>query len=116
MCVPRHEWRRFERLSGELIAAMVRWRDGLPDVADLDAGARGRGLERLEESVERPSRVVLEAVDPDGNPVVLEGEELLGRAIQHELDHLNGVLFLDHLSPLKRKMAIKKWKKLQDDR
>jgi peptide deformylase len=37
----------------------------------------------------------------------------MARAVQHEIDHLDGVLFLDHLSPLKRRMLLKKWKKLR---
>lgn len=67
----------------------------------------------LEEVVERPSAVRVKALDVDGNPIEVEGDELLGRALQHEFDHLNGVLFLDRISPLKRRLAIKKWQKLQ---
>ncbi len=69
----------------------------------------------LEEVVERPSRIVLRAQDPEGQPVELHGEELLSRAIQHEFDHLNGVLFLDRLSPLKRRLALKKWQRVKPD-
>ena len=69
----------------------------------------------LEEIVERPWRVVLRARDPHGNDVEIDGDDLLARAMQHELDHLNGVLFLDHLSPLKRKLALKKWQRVRPD-
>lgn len=69
----------------------------------------------LEEIVQRPARVVLRAKDPEGREVEVEGDDLLGRALQHELDHLNGVLFLDHLSPLKRKLALKKWQRVRPD-
>jgi peptide deformylase len=61
-------------------------------------------------AVERPVRVVVEGLDPDGHPVCLEAEGLLGRCLQHEIDHLDGTLFLDRLSPLKRNMLLKKWK------
>jgi peptide deformylase len=70
----------------------------------------------LEEVVERPAEVQVEAHDPDGNPVSLAAEDLLARALQHEIDHLDGVLFLDRVSPLKRRMLMKKWKKqLEED-
>jgi peptide deformylase len=52
--------------------------------------------------VERHSEVTVKALDRDGNEFFLDGDELLGICIQHELDHLNGILFVDYLSPLKR--------------
>ena len=54
--------------------------------------------------VERAARVRLEALDLDGNPVDLVAEDFLAVCLQHEVDHLEGVLFLDHLSYLKRTM------------
>ena len=65
--------------------------------------------------VTRPERIVLEALDRDGKPYRRELEGYVARAVQHEVDHLDGILFLDHLSPLKRRMALKKWKKLQEE-
>jgi len=67
----------------------------------------------LEEVVARPWSVRVEAYDPEGNAVSLEVDDLFSRALQHEIDHLDGILFLDRISPLKRRMALKKWKKLQ---
>ena len=61
--------------------------------------------------VERPARAVVAGLDPDGEEVRIEAEGLLARCLLHENDHLDGVLFLDHLSPLKRKMLMKKWEK-----
>lgn len=69
----------------------------------------------LEDLVVRPWAVRVEGFDPAGNPVTVEAEELFARALLHEIDHLAGVLFLDHLSPLKRRMALKKWKKMQEE-
>ncbi len=69
----------------------------------------------LEEIVERASQVRVEGHDLEGNPVSVEAEEMLARALQHEIDHLDGILFLDRVSPLKRKMLLKKWKKLQEE-
>jgi len=54
------------------------------------------------EDVTRSGRVVVEALDEQGSKLVLDVEGYLARAIQHELDHLDGVLFVDRLSPLKR--------------
>ncbi len=63
--------------------------------------------------VPRPARVVIETLDLEGNTVTVEAEGIKARAILHEMDHLNGVLFIDHLSPLKRRMLLGKWKKLR---
>lgn len=65
--------------------------------------------------VERPARVVVEGLDPEGEEVRIEAEGLLARCLVHENDHLDGVLFLDHLSPLKRKMLLDKWAKQEDE-
>ncbi len=70
----------------------------------------------LEEIVERPVAVRVEGKDPDGNDVVIEAEDLFGRALQHEIDHVDGVLFIDRVSALKRRMLLKKWKKLEAER
>lgn len=69
----------------------------------------------LEEVVERPAQVRVEAVDPDGEPLTIEAGELLARALQHEIDHLDGILFLDRVSALKRRMLLKKWKKIEEE-
>lgn len=63
--------------------------------------------------VERSARIVVEITTVDNERVRIEASDLMSRAIQHEIDHLEGVLFLDHLSPLKRRMLMKKWKKLR---
>jgi peptide deformylase len=60
------------------------------------------------DDVERPARIKAEYLDLDGKKVELEADGMLATCLQHEMDHLNGVLFIDHLSRLKRSMAIKK--------
>jgi peptide deformylase len=60
------------------------------------------------DDVERPAKIKAEYLDRDGNKQTLEADGLLATCLQHEMDHLNGVLFIDHLSRLKRSMAIKK--------
>lgn len=57
--------------------------------------------------------VKLKALDRHGKHYELEAEDLLAHCIQHEVDHLNGTLFLDHLSPLKRQLARKKLEKIR---
>jgi len=61
--------------------------------------------------VKRFSRIVVEALDLDGERQRIEADGLKARAIQHEMDHLDGILFLDRLSPLKRRVLTKRWKK-----
>jgi peptide deformylase len=65
------------------------------------------------DDVERPARIKCEYLDRDGKAQVLEADGLLATCLQHEMDHLNGVLFIDHLSRLKRSMAVKKLTKLK---
>lgn len=63
------------------------------------------------DEVERPKHVKIRYLDYDGNEVVEEAEGLFAVCIQHEMDHLEGVLFIDHLSRLKRERAVKAVKK-----
>jgi len=64
------------------------------------------------EDVERPASVRVRYVDRDGKTQEIEAEGLLATALQHEIDHLNGVLFIDYLSKLKRDRVIKKFTKI----
>ncbi|EHI53785.1 peptide deformylase, partial [Aeromonas salmonicida] len=61
--------------------------------------------------VERYSSVVVSALDRHGNQLTMESSEFLAIVMQHEIDHLDGNLFIDYLSPLKQQMALKKVKK-----
>ena len=65
------------------------------------------------EEVERPSQVKVSFLNLDGKAQEIEATGLLATCLQHEIDHLNGVLFLDHISKLKRDMVMKKFKKAQ---
>lgn len=69
----------------------------------------------LEEFVERPAVVEVRGLDPEGREVSIEADDLLSRALQHEIDHLDGVLFIDRVSPLKRRILLKKWRKLLEE-
>jgi len=62
--------------------------------------------------VKRPSDIIVEGMNRDGKIIQIEASELLAVCLQHEIDHLNGVLFTDHLSGLKRTRALQKFRKL----
>ena len=65
------------------------------------------------ETIERAGRITVEALDRDGHPFTTEAEGLLGVCIQHEIDHLDGILFVDYLTELKRQRIRKKMEKLR---
>jgi peptide deformylase len=77
----------------------VIWNEGCLSVPDFEA------------DVERSAKVRLRATDLDGNDLDLYAEELQAVCFQHEVDHLNGVLFIDHISRLKRSMYVKRRQK-----
>ncbi|MGU3399515.1 peptide deformylase [Brucellaceae bacterium D45D] len=66
--------------------------------------------------VERPARIKVEYLDVEGKSQTMEADGLMATCLQHEIDHLNGVLFIDHISKLKRDMVIKKFRKLAKER
>ena len=96
--------------SGELIVLLnpeivcregeIRMEEGCLSVPDL------------RETVARCRRVAVKGLDLRGQRVEVEGEDLLAVALQHEIDHLDGVLFLDHLSQLKRSRYVARIKKI----
>ncbi|MGH6838855.1 MAG: peptide deformylase [Methylocella sp.] len=63
------------------------------------------------EDVERPARVRARYLDRDGRAQEIEADGILATCLQHEIDHLNGVLFIDHLSRLKRDLLMRKFRK-----
>jgi peptide deformylase len=66
--------------------------------------------------VERPALVRVRYVDIEGQPREEDFEDLLATVVQHEIDHMNGVLFIDHLSRLKRDLLVKKFYKAQREK
>jgi len=84
--------------------------------------ARGDGVNVHEEGclsipdyyaeVERPDTIDVTYLDGDGKPREMHAEGLMATCLQHEIDHLNGVLFIDHISKLKRDMVVRKFRKL----
>jgi len=82
---------------------------------DLDKAEEGcLSIPGVSGVVQRPASVVVEGLDERGEPLRIEAEGLLARCLQHEIDHLDGVLFVDRVSPLKRNMILKKYRSLRD--
>src|SRR5690606_28126712 len=83
--------------------------------------ARGEGASVYEEGclsipdyyaeVERPDTVTVNYIDRDGKERQVAADGLLATCLQHEIDHLNGVLFIDHISKLKRDMVVRRFRK-----
>ncbi|QIB65660.1 peptide deformylase [Kineobactrum salinum] len=80
-----------------------------PELGEYDEGCLS--VPGFYETVQRPQRVSATALDRDGKPFVRELEGLLAVCLQHEIDHLDGKLFVDYLSPLKRQRIRKKLEK-----
>lgn len=66
-------------------------------------------------NVRRHARLVVKALNLKGEEVTYRADELLAIAFQHEIDHLDGILFIDHISPLKREMFRKKYRRLAEE-
>jgi len=77
----------------------IKWEEGCLSIPDIYG------------DVTRSARVTVRATGRDGQPVEIEGAELLGVCMQHEIDHLHGKLFIDHLSFLKRQKVMAQWEK-----
>lgn len=79
----------------------------------LDSDSEGcLSIPGLTEKVDRPRRVKVAAQDLGGRPFEVEAEGFLARAICHEIDHLDGVLFIDRLAGLRKQLAVRRLKKL----
>jgi peptide deformylase len=79
------------------------------DVATFEEGCLS--VPDIWDDVERPARIRCEYLDLDGKTIQIEADGMLATCLQHEMDHLQGVLFIDHFSRLKRSMALKKLEK-----
>jgi peptide deformylase len=81
---------------------------------DVDRAEEGcLSIPGLREIVERPWAVRIRALDRDGEPLEFEAEGFLARILQHEIDHLDGILFVDRVSALKRKLLLARWQKVR---
>lgn len=88
-----------------------------PEIVEREGAQTGEegclSIPGFREPVTRANSVLVRAKNEMGEDIELRGEELLSRAFQHEIDHLNGILFINHLSALKRDIIRRKIKKLQ---
>lgn len=88
-----------------------------PEIVEQEGSQTGEegclSIPGFREDVTRPKRVKIRAHNPKGEVIEIAGEDLLARALLHERDHLDGILFLRYLSPLKRDLIRRKIKKLQ---
>jgi peptide deformylase len=100
-----------ERHTGELIN---------PEILETRGTQKGSegclSIPGLREDVTRDDWLRVRGVNRDGEPVEFEAEGLLSRAVQHEVDHLNGILFIDRLNPIRRKLLVRKLKQIAEDR
>jgi peptide deformylase len=100
------EGKKFALINPEVLA-----KNGLPEKAEEGC----LSIPDIYGDVERPAEVTIRAIDENGNQYEETANALLGRCFQHEIDHLDGKLFIDYLSPLKRKAALSKWEKAKDE-
>lgn len=89
-----------------LINPEITWSEGLIKGEEACLSIPGFTAE-----VKRKSKIVVEGLDREGNEITVEASDLLSRVIQHEIDHLDGILFIDRLSRLKRELMKSKIKK-----
>ncbi|MDH5235845.1 MAG: peptide deformylase [Gemmatimonadota bacterium] len=99
LCVVEVAGQSYTLFNPEIIAreGKLRWEEGCLSIPEVFGW------------VNRAAWVKVRALDRDGEPVEVEGTELLGVCLQHEIDHLHGRLFIDHLSFLKRRQALAAW-------
>jgi peptide deformylase len=96
------EGKKFTLINPEIVS-----RNGATDKAEEGC----LSIPDIYGDVERPPDVTIRAFDENGNQYEASANALLGRCFQHEIDHLDGRLFIDYLSPLKRRAAMAKWEK-----
>jgi peptide deformylase len=107
VCVVDVSKRDDEQVPMALINPEVVWRS--EDLSLYEEGCLS--IPDYYEEVERPAKVRVKYTDREGKPQEIEAEGVLATCIQHEIDHLDGVLFIDHISKLKRDMVWKRYVK-----
>jgi len=87
-----------------------------PEIVSLEGEQKSEegclSIPEFTDVIVRPRKMIVRGQDIHGNEIRIEAEGLLARCFSHEIDHLNGILFIDHLSPLKRNLIRNKIKKL----
>jgi peptide deformylase len=106
LAVVEIEGTRYVLLNPEVIAASA-------ETAKAEEGCLS--IPEVFADVERPVSVTVRAMDLDGQTVEIPASDLLARCFQHEIDHLHGKLFIDHLGMFKRRQVLAKWERLKSD-
>lgn len=96
---------------GELVLINPRIVESGTEQATAEEGCLS--IPEIYSDVDRPDSIVLEALDREGKPYRITVNGYKARAVQHEIDHLDGILFLDRLSAVKRGLLLAKWKNLR---
>ncbi len=90
-----------------------------PEIVSTEGTQRGQegclSIPGLREDVTRHEVLTVKALDIEGKEFTFSCDALLSRAIQHEIDHLDGVLFIDHLSPVRRRLLAKRLRKISEE-
>ena len=93
---------------------------GNPEIIAVDGEQTGEegclSVAKVPAELKRPERAVLRAQDVQGNTFEREASGLAARCFLHETDHCDGILFIRHLSPLRRDLVVRKFRKLQKDK
>ena len=99
-----------EKREGKMVLVNPVWTP-LPDAGYVESEEGCLSVPDYRSKVRRTARVHVEATDLDGNPVSFDADDILAICVQHEIDHLDGKLFIDRISRLKRIMFENKLKK-----
>lgn len=90
-----------------------------PEIVEEEGSCRGEegclSIPEIKDMVERAERIVVRGLDREGNEVEIEATDMVARIIQHEIDHLDGILFVDRLGGVKKKLAMSRWKKVRKE-
>jgi len=93
-----------------LVNPEITWHEG-----EVEEEEGCLSIPEIRERVKRWARVKVKGLDQEGCEVEFQAEDLLSRAVQHEIDHLNGILFIDRVSSLKRDLLLSEWKKVKKE-
>ena len=90
-----------------------------PEIVEMEGKVRAEegclSIPEIKDMVERAERVTVAGQDIHGNEIEIEAEGLAARIFQHEIDHLDGILFVDRIAPIKRNLLLSKWNKIREE-
>lgn len=90
-----------------------------PEIVRMEGSCRGEegclSIPEIKDMVDRAESITVVGQDLDGNEVEIVAEGLTARIFQHEIDHLDGILFVDRVAPMKRSLLMSKWNKIREE-